>query len=257
MQDLSVRPSLPDGLKEIGIDQKLDSQVPLDAVFQDEFGRSVPLSTYFRSGKPVLLALVYYQCPMLCTQILNGVERSLKAVSFNPGRDFEVVAVSFDPSDTPELAAQKKANHLKRYGRPDTANGWHFLTGTEPEIRKVTEAVGFRYRWDEATRQFAHASGIMILTPQGKVSRYFYGVEYAPRDVRLGLVEASNNRIGSAADKILLFCYHYDPGTGKYGAVAMNMVRFAGAAFALIAGGMLLMAWRRDFRRDGRPRRAV
>jgi protein SCO1/2 len=217
----------------------------------------VPLSTYFRSGKPVLLALVYYQCPMLCTQILNGVERSLKAVSFNPGRDFEVVAVSFDPSDTPELAAQKKANHLKRYGRPDTANGWHFLTGTEPEIRKVTEAVGFRYRWDEATRQFAHASGIMILTPQGKVSRYFYGVEYAPRDVRLGLVEASNNRIGSAADKILLFCYHYDPGTGKYGAVAMNMVRFAGAAFALIAGGMLLMAWRRDFRRDGRPRRSV
>jgi protein SCO1/2 len=239
---------LPSALQGVGIDQRLNAQVPLDLVFRDEFGRPVPLSTFFQHGKPVLLALVYYQCPMLCTLVLNGVETSLKAVSFNPGRDFEVVALSFDPADTPELAAKKKENYLRRYARPGAANGWHFLTGGEANIRALTQAVGFRYKYDPATRQFAHASGIMILTPEGRISRYFYGVEYAPRDLRLGLVEASANKIGTPVDQLLLFCYHYDPATGKYGAVAMGLVRFGGIAFVLVSGTFLFFALRRDLR---------
>ncbi len=252
MQDTNLKPALPSALQGVGIDQKLDQPVPLDLTFKDEYGRAVPLSTFFHSKKPVLLALVYYRCPMLCTQILNGVQSSLKAVSFNPGQDFEVVSVSFDPKDTPEIAAAKKQMYVRRYGRPNTANGWHFLTGDEANIKALTDAVGFHYKYDPKTDQFAHASGIMILTPDGHLSRYFYGVEYAPRDVRLGLVEASQNKIGSPVDQFLLFCYHYDPATGKYGAMAMNMVRFAGAAFALIGGAFLLIVWRRDFRTDKR-----
>jgi len=239
---------LPAALAGVGIDQKLDSLIPLDLHFRDEFNRSVPLSTYFH-GKPVLLALVYYRCPMLCTQILNGVEASLKAVSLNPGQDFEVLSVSFDPKDTAETAAGKRKMILQRYGRPGTANGWHFLTGDEREIRALTDAVGFHYRFDPITGQFAHASAILVLTPEGRVSRYFYGVEYAPRDVRLGLVEASANKIGTPVDQILLFCFHYDPVTGKYGALAMNMVRGAGALFVLLGGGVLLIVFRRDLRR--------
>jgi protein SCO1/2 len=185
---------------------------------------------------------------MLCSQILNGLEGSLKAVSFDPGRDFEIVSVSFDPKDTPETAAGKKEMLLKRYNRPNTANGWHFLTGNESNIRSLTDAVGFYYKYDPATDQFAHASGIMILTPQGHLSRYFYGVEYAPRDVRLGLVEASQNKIGNPVDQLLLFCFHYDPATGKYGAIAMNLVRFAGAGFVLIGGTWLLIVFRREKR---------
>lgn len=248
MVDLNVKPALPAALQGVGIDQKLDSQVPLNLEFKDETGRTLPLSTYFASGKPVVLALVYYRCPMLCTQVLNGVESGLKAVSFNPGRDFEVVAVSFDPQDTTELAAAKKETYLKRYRRPDTANGWHFLTGDPANIAALTQAVGFRYKFDAATGQFAHASGIMILTPEGRLSRYFYGVEYAPRDLRLGLVEASLNKIGSPVDQLLLFCYHYDAATGKYGAVAINMVRGTGALFALVGGAFLLILFRRDIR---------
>jgi protein SCO1/2 len=256
MQDPSVKPALPAGLSGVGIDQKLNQQVPLDLVFRDEFGRQAPLSTYFKPGKPVVLALVYFQCPMLCNMILNGVESSLKAVSFNPGQDFEVLAVSFDPTDTPEMAAAKKQTYLKRYNRPGTANGWHFLTGDEANIKALTASVGFRYKYDEATKQYAHASGITVLTPQGRTSRYFYGVEYAPRDLRLGLVEASQNKIGSPVDQMLLFCFHYDPATGKYGAIAMNMVRFAGAAFTLICGAFLLFAWRREIR-AGRSRQSA
>ena len=238
---------LPTALEGVGIDQKLDAQVPLGLTFRDEFGRAQALSTYFH-GKPVLLALVYYRCPMLCMQVLGGVESSLKAVSFNPGRDFEVVNVSFDPADTPESAMSKRKINLQRYGRPGTANGWHFLTGDETNIHALAAAVGFRYRYDAATKQFAHASGIMILTPEGRISRYFYGIEYAPRDIRLGLVEASRNQIGSPVDQILLFCYHYDPATGRYGAIAMNLVRLAGALFVLIGGVFLLAAFRRDWK---------
>ena len=255
MQDTSLKPALPGALQGVGIDQKLDQQLPLDLTFRDESGRAVPLSSFFQTKKPVILALVYYRCPMLCTQILNGLESSLKAVSFNPGQDFEVLSVSFDPKDTPELAASKKQMYLRRYGRANTANGWHFLTGDETNIKALTDAAGFHYKYDPKTDQFAHASGIMILTPEGRLSRYFYGVEYAPRDVRLGLVEASQNKIGNPVDQMLLFCYHYDPATGKYGAIVMNMVRFAGGAFVLIAGTFLAIVLRRDFRTDKRQLR--
>jgi len=249
MQDSSLKPALPGALQGVGIDQRLDQQLPLDLTFRDEAGRSVPLSTFFQSKKPVILALVYYRCPMLCTQILNGLESSLKAVSFNPGQDFEILSVSFDPKDTPELAASKKQLYLRRYGRPNSANGWHFLTGDEANIKALTDAAGFHFKYDAKTDQFAHASGIMIVTPEGRLSRYFYGVEYAPRDVRLGLVEASENRIGDPVDQILLFCYHYDPATGKYGAMVMNIVRVTAAAFVLVSGTFLLIVFRRDLRR--------
>ena len=252
MQDSNLRPALPGALQGVGIDQKLNARVPLDLVFRDEAGRPVPLSTFFQGGKPVILALVYYRCPMLCTQILNGLESALKAVSLNPGRDFEIVSVSFDPKDTPETAGAKKQMYLKRYGRPGTANGWHFLTGDEANIKALTDAVGFHYKYDPATEQFAHASGVMLATPDGRLSKYFYGVEYAPRDLRLGLVEASLNKIGSPVDQILLFCYHYDPATGKYGAVVINLVRAAGAGFVLICGTFLAVV----FRRELRPKRA-
>jgi protein SCO1 len=248
LQDSNLKPALPGALAGVGIDQKLDQQVPLQLTFTNEAGASVPLSSFFHSGKPVILALVYYRCPMLCTQILNGLESSLKVVSFNPGQDFEIVAVSFDPKDTYELAAAKKMTYVKRYGRANTANGWHFLTGEPANIKALTDAVGYHYKYDAATDQFAHASGIMIVTPDGRLSRYFYGVEYAPRDVRLGLVEASKNKIGSPVDQILLFCYHYDPATGKYGALAMNMVRLAGAGFVLVCGAVLLIALKREKR---------
>jgi len=247
MQDSNLRPALPGALQGVGIDQRLDEQVPLSLTFRDEAGRDVPLSSFFH-GKPVVLALVYYRCPMLCTQILNGLESSLKAVSFNPGQDFEVLAVSFDPKDTPELAASKKQLYLRRYGRPGTANGWHFLTGEESHIHALTEAVGYHVKYDPSTDQWAHASGIMIVTPDGRLSRYFYGVEYAPRDVRLGLVEASANKIGTPADQILLFCYHYDPHTGKYGALSLGIVRLAGAGFVMVCGGILLFAFLRESR---------
>ncbi|MBZ5581987.1 MAG: SCO family protein [Acidobacteriia bacterium] len=250
MQDSNLKPALPGALQGVGIDQKLDTQVPLDVAFRDEFGRTVPLSTYFHSGRPVLLAPVYYRCPMLCTQILNGVASALKAVSLTPGRDFEVVAFSFDPKDTPELAASKKQMYVRRYGRPETANGWHFLTGDPTQIKALMDAVGFHYKYDPSTDQYAHASGVMIITPDGHLSKYFYGVEYAPRDLRLGLVEASANRIGNPVDQVLLFCYHYDPATGKYGAIAMNMVRLGGGAFVLICGAFLFIVFRRDWRRD-------
>ena len=247
MQDANLKPALPGALQGVGIDQRLNEQVPLDLVFRDEAGRPVPLSSFFH-GKPVVLALVYYRCPMLCTQILNGVAGSLRAVSFNPGQDFEVVSVSFDPQDTSELASAKKQMYLRRYGREGTANGWHLLTGDEKNIKALTDAVGFHYKYDAATQQFAHASGIMILTPEGRLSRYFYGVEYSPRDVRLALVEASRNKIGNAVDQILLFCYHYDATSGKYGAVVTNLLRIAGAVFVLICGGFLVWAWRRELR---------
>jgi protein SCO1/2 len=257
MQDGNLKPALPGALQGVGIDQKLDRQIPLDLVFRDEAGRQVPLSTFFHAGKPVLLAPVYYRCPMLCTQILNGVASSLKAVSLDPGRDFEIVAFSFDPRDTPETAAAKKQVYLKRFGRAGTANGWHLLTGDEANIQALTGALGYHYKFDTASGQFAHASGIMLLTPDGRISRYFYGVEYAPRDVRLGLVEASRNQIGSPVDQVLLFCFHYDPATGKYGAVVINLIRFTGAVFALICGAVLFFVWRRDLRADRRILRRV
>ncbi|HVN03055.1 MAG TPA: SCO family protein [Bryobacteraceae bacterium] len=251
LRDPNSKPTpLPGALQGVSLEQKLNQQVPLNLVFHDEFGRSQPLLTYFSGQKPVILALVYYTCPMLCNMILDGVASSLRVISLDPGKDFEVVAVSFDPRDTPETAAAKRTSILQRYRRPGTDNGWHFLTGDQASIQALTSSVGFRYKYDAKTGQFAHASAIMILTPQGKLSRYFYGVEYSPRDLRLGLVEASQEKIGNPVDQILLFCYHYDPATGKYGAIAMNMVRFGGATFVLLGSTFLFVMWRRDWRKD-------
>ena len=257
MQDSNLKPALPGALQGVGIDQRLDQQIPLDLMFKDEAGRPVKLGSFFEKGKPVILALVYFRCPMLCTQILGGLAGSLKAVTLDPAKDFEIVAVSFDPKDTPESAASKKELYLKRYGRPNTANGWHLLTGDAQNIKALTEAVGYHYKYDPVTDQFAHASGIQLVTPEGRLSRYFYGVEYSPQDVRLGLVEASKNKIGTAVDQILLFCYHYDPATGKYGAAVMSIVRFAGASFTLICGAFLVIFLRRDIRRDKETLRRV
>jgi len=243
----SVSTGLPKVLLNVGIDQRLNEQVPLDLVFKDEQGRDVHLSQFFK-GKPVVLLLVYYACPMLCNQVLNGTMGSLRQVAFNIGEQFEVVTVSFDPRETPDLAAAKKSTYVQAYNRPGAEAGWHFLTGDQANIKRLTEAVGFRYVWDEQTKQFAHASGIMILTPEGKLARYFYGIEYPPKDLRLGLVEASQNKIGTPVDALMLYCYHYDPATGKYGAVVMNIVRLAGGVTLVLIVGMLLA-----LRKRGRP----
>jgi protein SCO1 len=244
----------PRVLRDVGFDQRLDAQVPLDLVFRDEAGQKVWLGDYF-NGKPVILVLAYYRCPMLCTQVLNGLVRALLDVPFEPARDFELVTVSFDSRETPELAAAKKKTYLERYARPGAAAGWHFLTGEEESIQRLTEAVGFHYTFDARHDQFAHASGIMVLTPAGKISRYFYDIRYSPRDLRLGLVEASENRIGSPADQVLLFCFHYDPAEGKYGPVIMNFVRLGGVLTLLAVGTFLAVMWRRERRLA--PRKAA
>jgi len=239
---------LPRALQDVGFDQRLDQQVPLDAVFRDETGQSVSLGDYF-AGKPVILVLAYYKCPMLCTQVLNGLVRALLDVPLDIGKDFNVVTVSFDPRETPELAAAKKKSYLERYGRPGAEAGWHFLTGEQESITRLAEAVGFRYRYDEKNDQFAHASGILVLTPRGRIARYFYDIRYSPRDLRLGLVEASENKIGSPADQVLLFCFHYDPAEGKYGATVMNFVRLGGAFTVLGIGGLMAVLWRHGRRK--------
>lgn len=246
-----VSSGLPPALKKVGIDQRLNEPVPLDAVFKDEQGREVRLGEFFK-GKPVILSLVYYQCPMLCNQVLNGMLGSLRQVSFSAGEQFEVVTVSFDPNETPALAAKKKETYIKAYNRPSGEAGWHFLTGDAENIKRLTEAVGFRYLWDEQTKQFAHASGIMIATPEGKLARYFYGIDYPPRDLRLGLVEASENKIGTPVDALMLYCYHYDPSTGKYGAVVMNVIRVAGVLTLILMAGLILVL--RKISRRGRVR---
>ena len=242
-----VATGLPKALQNVGIDQKLNQQLPLDLTFRDENGQVVELGQYF-GKRPVVLSLVYYSCPMLCTQVLNGMVGAFKTLSFVPGEQYEVVTVSFDPRETPQLAAEKKAtyvNYLPEARRAGATRGWHFLTADETNIKRLTDAVGFRYHWDEATNQFAHASGIMVLTPEGKLAQYYYGIEYSARDLRLGLVEASASRIGTPVDQLLLYCYHYDPATGKYGAVVMNMVRLGGL-LTIAAIIILLLALRRS-----------
>lgn len=237
---------LPKALNGVGIDQKLNEQLPLDLVFKDENGVSVKLGDYFKK-KPVVLSLVYYQCPMLCNQVLNGMVTAFKVMAFQPGQEFEVVTVSFDPRETAALAAAKKntyVNYLPEARRSGAADGWHFLTGDEANIKRLTEAVGFRYHFDEATNQFAHASAIYVTTPQGKLARYFYGIDYAPRDLRLGLIEAADNKIGSPVDQLLLYCFHYDPATGKYGATVMNLMQLGGG-LTLIAMVVMFMVLRR------------
>jgi protein SCO1 len=219
---------LPAALNNVGIDQRLNEQIPLDLVFRDEAGRDVRLADYFNKGRPVIISLVYYECPMLCNQVLNGLTGSLKTLSFDIGKQFDVVTISFDARETPQLAADKKASYTARYGRPGAEESWHFLTGDQKSIDEIAKAVGFRYAYDPATKQFAHASGIMLATPEGKLARYFYGIEYAPKELRLSIVEASANKVGSPVDQLLLYCYHYDPASGKYGLAIMNVVRLGG-----------------------------
>ena len=241
VQNIGVRPEL---LKDVGIDQKLNDAIPLGLAFQDENGSTAKLSEFF-GQKPVVLALVYYNCPMLCTQVLNGLDRSLKDLPMDIGKDFNVVTVSIDPSETPKLASAKRDLYTGIYGRPGAARGWHFLTGEESQIRQLANAVGFRYAYDADSKQFAHASAVMVLTPGGKISRYFYGITYPARDMRLGLVEASEGKIGSAVDQLLLFCYHYDPVTGKYGMLISRVIK-AGGLLTVLAIGILVLVLSRN-----------
>lgn len=249
---LQERPSapstvVPGPLTNVGFEQRLNEQLPLDLTFRDEDGRTVRLGDYF-GKRPVILAFVYYECPMLCTQILNGLTSTLTVMSEQVGDEFEVVTVSFDPRETPVLASAKKKAYLDRYDRDGAGTGWHFLTGDEPSIAALTEAAGFSYAWDEQSQQFAHASGIVVLTPDGRLARYFFGIEYAPRDVKFALLESSAGRIGTLADNLLLYCYHYDPATGSYAFVAMNAVRLGGAVTLVALMGFVVVAIRRERR---------
>jgi protein SCO1/2 len=255
--DKQVGPSsdqTPDVLKKVGIAQRLNQQLPLNLTFTDDQGQQVRLGS-----KPAILALVYYQCPMLCSEELNGLTGALQMVDEVPGKDFNIVVVSIDPSEGPELAAAKKRSYLKRYGHPETASGWHFLTGTQPNIDALTRAVGFGYVRipgpDGRLTQFAHASAIQIVTPEGKLAQYYMGVEYSPKDLRLGLAEASANRIGSPVDNILTYCYHYDPQTNTHSLIVARVLQLGGLLTLLLLGGFMLVMFRRDFRQDNPPRR--
>jgi protein SCO1 len=239
--------TIPAPLREIGFDQNLDQQLPLDAPFRDEEGKDVRLGDFFRA-KPVVLALVYFNCPMLCTQVMSGVTSSIGVLSLDPGKDFEVIAVSFDPREKPADAAAKKAEFFGRFRRPDDRAGVHFLTGDQPSIDRLTKAAGFRYAWDKDTNQFAHPTGIIVVTPDGRPAKYLFGVEYGPRDLRLALVEASQGKIGTVVDSLLLYCYHYDPETGRYGLVIMRAIRIAGAATVLMIASFIIVMVRREKR---------
>jgi protein SCO1 len=233
----------PPGLKNVGIEQRLNEQIPPALTFRDETGKSVQLGDYF-GKKPIILNLVYYQCPMLCGEVLSGLESALRVLKFDVGKEFDVLTVSFDPKETPEIASSKKQEFLKRYGRSGAAQGWHFLTGPAASIDALTKAVGFQYQYDPKSGQFAHATAIMVLTPEGKIAQYHYGVEFAPKDLRLGLIQASENKIGTVVDQVLLYCYHYDPETGKYGAIISRVLQLAAGATVLILGTFLVVMFR-------------
>jgi protein SCO1/2 len=241
---------LPSDLSNIGIDQRLNQPVPLDLEFKDEHGNTVKLGDFFRSGRPVILNLVYYTCPMLCGEELVGEASALSMLKFTPGKDYEIVSVSFNPDETPKDALAAQQTYIARINehldhKIDGA-GWHFLTGQQAQIKQLADAVGFHYRRDPHSGQFIHSTAIMIVTPAGKIAQYYYGVEFSPKDVRLGLIEASHDKIGTVVDQVVLYCYHYDPKTGRYGAVITNMIRLAGAATMLILGGFLIVMFRRD-----------
>jgi protein SCO1/2 len=239
----------PDALRDVGVDQRLNEQVPLDLAFRDETGASVTLGSLFR-GKPVILNLVYFRCPMLCTLVSNGLLGAMKALPFDAGREYDVITVSFDPTDTPQVAAEKKAKYLGEYRRQGADAGWHFLTGDAAAIEQLARAVGFRYRYDPDRKEFAHAAALAVLTPQGRIARYFFGVEFAPRDLKFGLMEAAENRIGSPIDQLLLFCYHYDPSTGRYSSAVLTGMRTAAVATLIALVGFIALALRRERRRQ-------
>jgi protein SCO1/2 len=249
----TVASAVPAPLREIGFDQNLDQHVPLDTPLVDEAGRSVRLGDYF-GKRPVVLVFAYYDCPMLCTQVINGLASALGVLSLQPGKDFEIVTVSFDPRDTPATATAKKAVYLERYNRAGAEAAWHFLTGSPASIQKLTRAAGFRYVWDEQTKQFAHPTGVIVLTPDGRLARYLFGIEYGPRDLRLGLVEASAGKVGNVADTLLLYCYHYDPMTGRYGLAIMRAMRIGGAATVIALGAFIFAMLRHEkHRAPGTP----
>jgi protein SCO1 len=235
----------PPRLENVGIEQHLDAQVPPDLIFRDDAGKTVKLGDYF-GRKPIILNLVYYNCTMLCGEALAGLASAMRLIKFDVGREFDVVTVSFDPRETADMAAVKKIDYVKRYGRPNAASGWHFLTGQPVSINALTKTVGFQYQYDAKSNQYAHATAILVLTPQGRISRYFYGVDFPPKDLRMGLVEASQGKIGNVVDAVLLYCYHYDPETGKYGAMVANILRLAAAATIVLLGGLILILWRLD-----------
>lgn len=237
--------AMPEPLKAVGYDQHLGEKLPLDLPFRDEAGRPVKLGDYF-GRRPVVLVFAYYECPMLCDLVLQGLAGSLKALSFDAGKEFDVVVVSIDPQETPKLAAETEAQILARYGRPATRDGWHFLTGSQQPILDLTQAAGFRYAYDRQRDEFAHAAGVVILTPGGRISRYLYGIEYAPRDVRLALIESADGKIGNLADQVLLYCFHYDPVYGKYSAMTMNILRLAAVATVLGLGLLIVLLKRRE-----------
>jgi protein SCO1 len=239
----------PDIIKDIDFEQRLDAQLPLEATFRDETGRTVQLHEYFHHDKPIVLALVYYECPMLCTQVLNGMVTSLKVLRATAGRDFDVVAISFNPKETAQLAFDKKRAYTDVYGRPGTEAGFHFLTGDPESIEKVTNAVGFKYKYDPRIQQYAHAAGLTVLTPEGRVSRYFYGIEFAPRDVQFGLMDASKLKIGTLTEKVTFLCYHYDPATGKYGLVVTRLIQAAGLLTIAAMGAFWFVMLRRERRK--------
>ncbi len=245
--------SRPPRLENVGIEQRLDAQVPPDLTFRDETGKAVKLGDYF-GRKPMILNLVYYNCTMLCGEALAGLAGAMRLVKFDVGNEFDVITVSFDPRETPEIAAAKKKDFVGRYGRPGAAAGWHFLTGPPESVNALTKAVGFQYQYDPKINQFAHATAIMVLTPQGRISRYFYGVDFPPKDLRMGLVEASQGKIGNAVDAVLLYCYHYNPETGKYGAVVANILRLGAVVTILILGTFLFILWRME---RSAPRRTL
>lgn len=235
-------------LQKVGIDQRLNEAIPLDLAFSDETGQTVKLADYF-TDKPVILVLAYYRCPMLCTLVLNDLSQTMANLPFTAGKEFRVLTVSFDPHETPQLAAVKRENYLKKYGRPEGAAGWHFLTGNADSIERLTRAVGFRYYYDDQQKQYVHPSGITILTPSGKISRYFFGIDYSPRDLRLALTEASEDKIGSPTDQILLYCFHYDPNTGKYTPSVLNFVRAGGVLVLVSVIGLFWLLKRGERRR--------
>jgi protein SCO1 len=243
--------TIPAPLREIGFDQNLDQPVPLDTPFVDESGRAVPLGDYFGT-RPVVMVFAYYDCPMLCTTVINALAGALDVLSLEPGKDFEIVTVSFDARDTPATAAAKKAAYIARYKKSGAAAAWHFLTGDQPAIDRLTKAAGFRYVWAKETKQFAHPTGIIVLTPDGRLARYLFGIEYGPRDLRYAIVEASSGKVGSAADALLLYCYHYDPMTGRYGIAIMRVIRIAAAATVLILGAFIVVMLRSEKRRTVR-----
>jgi protein SCO1/2 len=242
----------PPKLENVGIEQHLNTQIPPGLIFRDDTGQTVRLGDYF-GHKPLILNLVYYNCSMLCGEALAGLASAMRLIKFDVGNEFDVVTVSFDPRETPDVAAVKKKDFVGRYGRAGAATGWHFLTGPPDSVNALTKAVGFQYQYDPKINQFAHATAIMVLTPQGRISRYFYGVEFPPKDLRMGLVEASQGKIGNAVDAVLLYCYHYDPETGKYGAIVGNILRLAAAATILILGIFLFIMWRLERSLPQRP----